>query len=265
MGHDLHPHLVWGEPTFTVTQQWDRARDESLYGLGQHQHDLIDISDVDLGLYQHNTEIFIPFLVSSRGYGILWDNTSFTRYGELADAVPLPNTAGLYSTSPDAEAGRRGDAGARPDHRLDRHVRRAGQRDVSVRDLLGGRRSSSPSATARSSITGGSAGCPARISRACRSRPDSRCRCTCTGSWTAPRASSACSGGRRSTIAASRSRPRSATASTTRSSTGRTAIWIASSPATASSPARRRCCRARRSASGSRASAIARRTRAWTW
>ena len=67
--------------------------------------DLIDISDVDLGLYQHNTEIFIPFLVSSRGYGILWDNTSFTRYGELADAVPLPNTAGLYSTSPDAEAG----------------------------------------------------------------------------------------------------------------------------------------------------------------
>jgi alpha-D-xyloside xylohydrolase len=105
MGHDLHPHLVWGEPTFTVTQQWDRARDESLYGLGQHQNDLIDISDVDLGLYQHNTEIFIPFLVSSGGYGILWDNTSFTRYGELADAVPLPNTAGLYSTSPDAEAG----------------------------------------------------------------------------------------------------------------------------------------------------------------
>ncbi len=99
------PKLVWGEPTFTVTQQWDRAPDESLYGLGQHQHDLLDISDVDLDLYQHNTEIFIPFLVSSRGYGILWDNTSFTRYGELADAVPLPNTAGLYSTSPDAEPG----------------------------------------------------------------------------------------------------------------------------------------------------------------
>src|SRR5262249_42967462 len=47
----------------------------------------------------------IPFLVSSRGYGILWDNTSFTRFGELADAVPLPNTVGLYSTSPDAEPG----------------------------------------------------------------------------------------------------------------------------------------------------------------
>jgi len=105
MGHDLRPKLAWGEPTFTVTQQWDRAPGESLYGLGQHQHDLLDISDVDLGLYQHNTEIFIPFLVSSRGYGILWDNTSFTRYGELADAVPLPNTVGLYSTAPDAEAG----------------------------------------------------------------------------------------------------------------------------------------------------------------
>jgi len=104
-GRELHEALVWGEPTHAVSQRWDRAPDESLYGLGQHQQDLIDLDDVDLDLYQHNTEIFIPFLVSSHGYGILWDNTSFTRFGEIADAVPLPDTVGLYSTSPDAEAG----------------------------------------------------------------------------------------------------------------------------------------------------------------
>jgi len=33
--------------------------------------------------------------VSSRGYGILWDNTSFTRFGDLTDSVPLPGTTGL--------------------------------------------------------------------------------------------------------------------------------------------------------------------------
>ena len=90
MGHDLRPQLVWGEPTFTVSQQWDRAPRESLYGLGQHQQDLIDISDADLDLYQHNTEIFIPFLVSSRGYGILWDNPSETRFGDIRPFEPIP-------------------------------------------------------------------------------------------------------------------------------------------------------------------------------
>ena len=104
-GRDLHPALVHGEPTFNVRQQWDRVPDESLYGLGQHQQDLLDLRDVDLDLRQYNTEIFIPFLVSSRGYGILWDNTSFTRFGDLGEALPLPNTGGLYATTPDAQPG----------------------------------------------------------------------------------------------------------------------------------------------------------------
>jgi alpha-D-xyloside xylohydrolase len=104
-GRELRAALVHGEPTFNVRQRWDRFPDESLYGLGQHQQDLLDLRDVDLDLRQYNTEIFIPYLVSSRGYGILWDNTSFTRFGDLSEAVPLPNTVGLYSTSPSAQSG----------------------------------------------------------------------------------------------------------------------------------------------------------------
>ena len=91
---------VQGEPTFHVRQQWEPSADEALYGLGQHQQDLVDIKDHDLDLRQYNTEIFIPFLVSSRGWGILWDNTSFTRFGDLSDAVPLPNVTGLYAPNP---------------------------------------------------------------------------------------------------------------------------------------------------------------------
>ncbi len=81
-----------------MRQEWTANTDESLYGLGQHQHGLIDIKGTDLDLHQNNTEVFIPFLVSSKGYGLLWDNTSFTRFGDLSDPVPLPVAPGLYAT-----------------------------------------------------------------------------------------------------------------------------------------------------------------------
>ena len=94
-----------GERTFHVRQQWEPNPDESLHGLGQHQQDLVDIKDHDLELRQYNTEIYIPFLVSSRGWGILWDNTSYSRFGDLSDAVPLPGTTGLYAASASATPG----------------------------------------------------------------------------------------------------------------------------------------------------------------
>jgi alpha-D-xyloside xylohydrolase len=101
-GRTLTAATVQGEATTSVRQEWASNADESLYGLGQHQHGLIDIKGTDLDLHQYNTEVFIPYLVSSRGYGILWDNTSFTRFGDLTDSVPLPGTTGLYATSGDA-------------------------------------------------------------------------------------------------------------------------------------------------------------------
>ena len=98
-GRTLTAATVNGEATTSVRQEWAPNADESLYGLGQHQHGLIDIKNTDLDLHQYNTEVFIPYLVSSDGYGILWDNTSFTRFGDLTDSVPLPGTTGLYATT----------------------------------------------------------------------------------------------------------------------------------------------------------------------
>ncbi len=98
-GRTLTAATVQGESTTSVRQEWAPNADESLYGLGQHQHGLIDIKNTDLDLHQYNTEVFIPYLVSSSGYGILWDNTSFTRFGDLTDAAPLTGTTGLYATS----------------------------------------------------------------------------------------------------------------------------------------------------------------------
>jgi alpha-D-xyloside xylohydrolase len=93
---------VQGEKTFHVRQRWEANADESLYGLGQNQLGLVDIKGYDLDLWQHNGSVVVPFLVSSRGYGVFWDNTSFTRFGDLREWEPIP-AARLY----DAD-GRRG-------------------------------------------------------------------------------------------------------------------------------------------------------------
>jgi len=88
-GRSLAPAEVQGERTFHVRQQW-RESDEALYGLGQHQLGLLDLKGYDLDLWQRNATVVVPFLVSSRGYGILWDNTSYTRFGDLRPWEPLP-------------------------------------------------------------------------------------------------------------------------------------------------------------------------------
>lgn len=85
----ITPALVQGESTNNVQLQWEPNPDESLYGLGQHQLDTVDIKQHDLELWQHNGTVIVPYLVSSRGYGILWDNPSYTRFGDLREFVPL--------------------------------------------------------------------------------------------------------------------------------------------------------------------------------
>jgi alpha-D-xyloside xylohydrolase len=94
-GRSLTPATVMGEATHHVRQQWQAQDGERLYGLGQHQQELLDIKGTDLELRQYNGEIFIPLLVSSRGYGILWDNTSLTRFGRVEPPVweEIPGTA----------------------------------------------------------------------------------------------------------------------------------------------------------------------------
>ena len=53
--------------------------DEHIYGLGQHQHGRLDQKGCVIELIQRNTEITIPFLFSSRGYGFLWNNPAVGR------------------------------------------------------------------------------------------------------------------------------------------------------------------------------------------
>ena len=52
---------------------------EHLYGLGQHQHGRLDQKGCVIDLVQRNTEVSIPFLLSSRRYGLLWNNPAIGR------------------------------------------------------------------------------------------------------------------------------------------------------------------------------------------
>ena len=89
-GRTIEPAEVQGENTFHVRQQWRANADESLYGLEMQQLGMLDIKGYDLELWQHNTNIVVPFLVSSRGYGIYWDNISIARFGDLRPFVAIP-------------------------------------------------------------------------------------------------------------------------------------------------------------------------------
>ncbi len=66
---ELTPTIVDGEKTFHASAYFDLTQDEAIYGLGQHQTGLLNQRGTDLLLMQDNTNISVPFLLSSRGYG----------------------------------------------------------------------------------------------------------------------------------------------------------------------------------------------------
>lgn len=83
---ELRPVMVEdqrGDHRFLATRQiWESPEDESFYGLGQHQQGLMDHKNHDVTLTQHNIDSGVPFVVSSRNYGILWETNALTRFGD---------------------------------------------------------------------------------------------------------------------------------------------------------------------------------------
>ncbi len=85
----LVPEVFNGEPSYQVSQIFNTQENEAYYGLGQHQQGLVNYKGRRVDLVQYNTEIGIPFLLSNKGYGILWDNYSITHAGDIRDYQPL--------------------------------------------------------------------------------------------------------------------------------------------------------------------------------
>lgn len=84
-GRYYTPATIMEEKTQNIRQLFHSPADEAFYGLGEHQNDVMNYKGHDVDLFQLNIVDVNPFLVSSRNYGILWDNTSQTRFGDIRD------------------------------------------------------------------------------------------------------------------------------------------------------------------------------------
>lgn len=80
-GKTFSPITVDGSTAWTFRQEFESPADEAFYGLGQHQSDEFNYKGKNETLYQYNTKVSVPFVVSNKKYGILWDNYSLTRFG----------------------------------------------------------------------------------------------------------------------------------------------------------------------------------------
>ncbi len=67
-----------------IHQQFAAYADEKLFGLGQRTHGRLNLKGLSLDLVQRNAEVTIPFVLSSRGYGMLW-NVPATGRVEFSD------------------------------------------------------------------------------------------------------------------------------------------------------------------------------------
>ena len=67
-----------GKPASQASVWFALTPEESLYGLGQHQSGVLNQRNLEVELSQDNTNISIPFFVSSKGYGVLWNSASVT-------------------------------------------------------------------------------------------------------------------------------------------------------------------------------------------
>lgn len=72
------PSEINGEQTYHITDRFSPDATEAIYGLGQHQNGMFNYRGATVELGQNNTDVAIPFLVSSKGYAILWNTASLT-------------------------------------------------------------------------------------------------------------------------------------------------------------------------------------------
>lgn len=67
---------------YEVCQRFLSPEDEAFYGLGQHQSGEMNYKNKHERLYQYNTKVSVPFVVSNKHYGILWDNYAYSKWGD---------------------------------------------------------------------------------------------------------------------------------------------------------------------------------------
>lgn len=80
--------------SYKVKQQFKLEKTEAVYGLGQDQRGIINFRNHSVLLKQRNTLVANPFLLSSKGYGVLWDNYSVTTFTDNSNGALFESEIG---------------------------------------------------------------------------------------------------------------------------------------------------------------------------
>lgn len=85
----LQDSSIQGEKTYVAEQSFVSPPNEYLFGLGQFQDGYLNVRGLIRRLTQVNTQISIPFILSNKGYGLLWNNYGMTEFNPANQKVNL--------------------------------------------------------------------------------------------------------------------------------------------------------------------------------
>ena len=92
----FEPIEVEGKKAWSVRTSFVSDPEESIYGLGQHQAGEFDHKGRSEDLYQYNTKVSVPMVVSTNGYGLMFDAYSLSRWGNPSPYEQLGAMFKLY-------------------------------------------------------------------------------------------------------------------------------------------------------------------------
>jgi len=102
------PTLDVNKKTFAVKQYFKLSNEEGIYGLGQDQKGVMNYRNHEVTLKQSNMFVANPFMLSTKGYGLLWDNYSASHFSDDTSRTSFESEIGdcvdyyfVYGSTPD--------------------------------------------------------------------------------------------------------------------------------------------------------------------
>lgn len=107
-GSEFKPLTDKGNNVYNISQSYSLDKKEAIYGLGILQRGRMSQRNQEIRMVQGNTEDYIPFFQSEKGYGLFWDNYSPTRFSDSTEGTSFSSEAGkgidyyfMYGGNPD--------------------------------------------------------------------------------------------------------------------------------------------------------------------
>src|SRR5699024_512786 len=76
-GRELIPHP--GSNDYKLTLRLESDPTEKIFGMGQYQHDFLNLKGLIIEMTHRNSQVSVPFYMSDKGYGMLWNNPAVGR------------------------------------------------------------------------------------------------------------------------------------------------------------------------------------------